>query len=313
MTLTPEAALAVFRPEGPFAVALSGGADSTALLVACAERWPGLVRAVHVHHGLQSAADLFEQHCAALCTRLEVPLTVCRVDARHRKGQSPEEAARKARYAALAQAALAAPEPVRDVVLAQHADDQIETVVLALSRGAGLPGLAAMPSAWARDGVRWHRPWLGVAGADLRAWLQARGVAWIEDPSNADPRYTRNRIRAHILPALTAVFPHFRDTAARSAAHAAQAQTLLEDLAALDLEQIGIPPQLLALRQLSPARQANVLRHWLLKSHATTPSAAQLDELLRQIAACSTRGHRVHLKVGRGHVRREGATLDWYN
>ena len=107
MTQTVDAALDAFTPALPLAVGLSGGADSTALLLGCAERWPGQVRAIHVHHGLQSAADAFERHCVDLCARLQVPLQVQRVDARHAPGQSPEDAARIARYKAFEAAAQA--------------------------------------------------------------------------------------------------------------------------------------------------------------------------------------------------------------
>ena len=315
MTLSVDAALRSFAPALPLAVGLSGGADSTALLLACAERWPGQVQAIHVHHGLQAAADDFEQHCVALCARLQVPLTVQRVDARPQPGQSPEDAARIARYEAfraVAQSgrALAA---IQSIALAQHADDQVETLLLALSRGAGVAGLAAMPAHWQRDGVDWHRPLLAVAGADLRAWLVARGQNWIEDPTNTNERYTRNRIRARLLPALEAVFPAFRDTFSRSSAHAAQANGLLLELAQQDLAGVGTPPHIAALQALSSARQANVLRHWLRSHHQTTPSAAQLAELQRQIAACRTRGQRIQIKVGSGIVQRSGAALHWYN
>ena len=315
MTQPFDAALRAFAPALPLAVGLSGGADSTALLLACATRWPGQVQAIHVHHGLQAAADLFEQHCTALCARLQVPLTVQRVDARPAPGQSPEDAARIARYMAFEAAAHAsnALVAIKSIALAQHADDQVETLLLALSRGAGVAGLAAMPQQWQRGGIVFHRPLLRVAGADVRAWLLARGEAWVQDPSNSDQRYTRNRIRAQLLPVLSAVFPAFRDTFARSAAHAAQASALLHELAQQDLATVGAPPQLAALQALSPARQANALRHWLRSHHQTTPTAAQLAELQRQIAACTTRGHRIRLKVGRGMAERVGAELHWYN
>lgn len=313
MTRSLAQALQDFQPGLPLAVAYSGGADSTALLLACAERWPGQVSAIHVHHGLQAAADGFEQHCREVCARLGVPLIVRHVDARPAPGQSPEEAARSARYEALRQGAQAAQPPLRHIALAQHADDQAETLLLALSRGAGLPGLSAMPAQWERDGIRYYRPMLEVSGADLREWLRGRGIAWIEDPTNADEQYTRNRIRARLLPAIEAAFPQFRDTFARSAAHAAQAQELLDEVAAADLGQTGEPPRLEALRTLSRARQANVLRFWLRSRHATAPSAAQLEELLDQVAACTTRGHQIRLKAGSGFVERQGPVLTWYN
>jgi len=313
MTRSLVQALQDFQPGLPLAVAYSGGADSTALLLACAERWPGQVSAIHIHHGLQAAADGFESHCREVCARLGVPLQVLRVDARHAPGQSPEEAARSARYVALRQCAEAHDPPLRHIALAQHADDQVETLLLALSRGAGLPGLSAMPAHWERDGIHYYRPLLEVSGAELRQGLRERGASWIDDPTNADEQYTRNRIRARLLPALEATFPQFRDTFARSAAHAAQAQRLLDEVAAEDLARVGAPPQILALQQLSRERQANVLRAWLRGNHATAPSTAQLQELLDQVGACTTRGHRIHLRVGSGFVERQGPVLAWYN
>ncbi|KRD54947.1 tRNA(Ile)-lysidine synthetase [Acidovorax sp. Root275] len=315
MTQSFDAAMQAFAPALPLAVGLSGGADSTALLLACARRWPGQVRAIHVHHGLQAAADGFEQHCAALCQGLGVPLWVERPDARHAPGQSPEDAARQARYKAFEAVALAskAQLAIKSIAIAQHADDQAETLLLALSRGAGVAGLAAMPARWERAGVVWHRPLLPVAAIDIRSWLRAQGQGWVEDPTNTDQRYTRNRIRAQLLPALEAAFPAFRDTFARSASNAAQAAELQGELAQQDLAQVGVPPQITALQGLSRTRQANVLRHWLRQFHHTTPAAAQLGELLDQVAVCTTRGHRIHIKVGRGFVVRAGPNIDWHS
>ena len=292
-------------------VALSGGADSSALLLAAQAQWPGRIQALHVHHGLQGAADDFAAHCSALCTHLGVPLQVSRVDARHRPGQSPEDAARQSRYRALAQAAQQ--QRLAAVLLAQHADDQVETLLLALSRGAGLPGLAAMPAQFNRHGMRFWRPLLAVPGPAIRQWLVQQGVAWVQDPSNGDERYTRNRIRSQLLPALEACFPQFRTTLARSAAHAAQAQELLQQLAEQDLAAVGVPPRLQGLQALAPERQAKVLRHWLKSCHGVAPAAAQLAELQRQLRACTTRGHRIAIKVGAGQVRRQGMVLNWYN
>ena len=315
MTVSFDVAIADFSPALPMAVGLSGGADSTALLLACARKWPGQVQAIHVHHGLQAAADGFEEHCAALCQSLNVPLWVKRLDARHTPGQSPEDAARQARYKAFEAVAIAskAQAAIKSIAIAQHADDQVETLLLALSRGAGIAGLAAMPARWERAGVVWHRPLLQVAGADIRSWLRLQGQPWVEDPTNTDQRYTRNRIRAQLLPALEAAFPAFRDTFARSASNAAQAAELMDELAQQDLLRVGAPPHITELQGLSRARQANVLRHWLRVAYATTPSAAQLGELLNQLAACTTRGHRIHIKVGRGFVVRSGPQLGWYN
>lgn len=312
-------AMARFKPGLPLGVALSGGADSTALLVACARRWPGQVHAIHVNHGLQIAAIDFEVHCQRLCAALKVPLRIRRVDARPQAGESPEDAARRARYAAIVAAALADTASgainnvaIQHMALAQHADDQVETIMLALSRGGGLPGLAAMAPSWERAGLQWYRPLLDVPGAQIRAWLQAEGIDWIEDPTNADQTLTRNRIRHHLLPGLAQVFPGFRETFARSARHAAQAQALLIDVAEGDLRELGVPPSVAGLQALSRPRQSNALRHWLKQQHQTTPSEAQMSELLSQVAACTTRGHAIAIKIGWGMVVREGDRLGFH-
>ena len=306
-------ALQALDPLPPLVVALSGGADSTAMLLACAQRWPGQVRAVHIHHGLQAAADQFVQHCETLCARWHVPLVVHHVQAQQASGESPEEAARNARYTGIENVLTQHwGGGLRNVLLAQHADDQAETVLLALSRGAGLPGLAAMPGQRTRGDIHLHRPWLALPGALVRPWLQAQGENWCEDPTNQDTRFTRNRIRAELLPVWAQLFPSFRQTLARTAQHAAQAQTLLDEVAAQDLVQVGQPPLLSAMQNLSPARQANVLRHWL-KGLGVRASQAQLQALMQQVQACTTRGHRIHIKVGEGFVHRVEDRIDWYN
>lgn len=319
MTQSLEQAMQAFEPALPLGVALSGGADSSALLAACAAKWPGQVIALHVNHGLQAAADLFEQHCQHLCAQFHVPLRTFQADAKNAPGQSPEDAARIARYKAfeaLAHAEYAQPA-IKSIAIAQHADDQIETLLLALSRGAGLAGLSAMPAQWQRGDIAFHRPLLAVASANIRFWLADNQVEFVEDPTNADPKFTRNRIRAQLLPVLQSVFPQFRDTFARSVAHAAQAQDLLNAVASEDLASVcSLPntaPRIGGLQAMPHARKANVLRFWLKSTYQVIPSAAQLHELIDQVNACTTRGHRIHIKVGQGFVRRNGKVLDWYN
>lgn len=303
----PESAVAAFTPRLPLAVAYSGGADSTALLVACARRWPGQVFALHVNHGLQQAAAGFERHCESACAKWGVPLHVERIDARAASGESPEDAARRARYEALHRLALR--HAAAMVALAQHGDDQVETMLLALSRGAGVAGLAGMRPAWEQGGIDYVRPFLALGAGPIRDWLRAQAIGWIDDPTNASEQFTRNRIRARLLPAIAGAFPSYRDTFARSARHAAQAQSLLDEIAAEDLRRTGAPPAIDALRAMSRERQANVLRHWLRSAHGQQASTAQLDELLDQLAACATRGHAIRIKVGTGFVRRDGAVL----
>jgi tRNA(Ile)-lysidine synthase len=301
------APLRALNPPLPLGVAFSGGADSSALLAAAAHLWPAAVQAIHVHHGLQAAADAFDEHCARACAAMGVPLHTRRVDAKAAAGESPEDAARRARYQALAEAAREA--GLACVLLAQHADDQAETLLLALSRGAGLPGLAGMPASFERHGMTFLRPLLPVPGSELRRIAQALPFGFIEDPTNADTRFTRNRIRHELLPALERAFPAFRETFSRSARHAAQAQRLLDEVAASDLAALGGEPDIAGLQALSAARRGNLLRYWLKTAHAQQPSAAQLDELLAQVADCTTRGHRLRLKVGTGYVLRDGPRL----
>lgn len=303
------AALAGLQLPLPLAVAYSGGADSTVLLLAAAHRWPGQVQAIHVHHGLQDAADAFAEHCRQACAILGVPLQVRRVQARHALGESPEEIARIARYQALARAARDA--GLKAVLLGQHADDQVETLLLALSRGAGLPGLAAMPPVFQREGMVFVRPLLALSAQAIRDWVAQQGIPVVEDPSNADTSFTRNRIRHVLLPALQECFPQYRETFARSSRHAAQAQELLETVAQEDLARMGGTPGITALQMLPRPRQANVLRHWLRVSHAASASAAQLEELMEQVADCTTRGHKIRIKVGEGFVERQGERLHY--
>lgn len=317
MTQSFDQAMRAFEPALPLGVAYSGGADSSALLLACARKWPGQVIAIHVNHGLQAAAADFEAHCRAACSRLGIPLHVEAVHARAAPGQSPEDAARIARYKAFDAVTLVecAGVAIKSIAIAQHADDQVETLLLALGRGAGLAGLSGMPARWQRGHVQFFRPLLQVASDALKKWLLANNEPWVSDPSNADPRYTRNHIRSALLPALQEVFPQFLDTFSRSARHAAEAESLLAEMADEDWRTVERDatgrPEIHRLQALSPARQSNVLRRWLKQIHGVIPQTSQLLELRKQVKACSTRGHRIHLKVGNGFVTRRGSTLDW--
>lgn len=333
----------VFGYRGEVVVAYSGGADSTALLLMALEAAPGKVSAVHVNHGLQAAADDFAAHCEAFCVQRGVPLTVLRVNAKAAPGQSPEDAARKARYKAISEYFLKPKEQIAGmeyargatelivnaptVLLAQHADDQVETLLLALSRGAGVDGLAGMAAQFSRQGVQWARPFLMpeyfMGYSQIRSWLSERGLSarepgssnlglgWVEDPTNQSQDFTRNRIRSQLLPALAQVFPQYRETFARSARNMAQAGELLARSAMDLVATVGMPPVIKALQTLPRAQQANYLRYWLKTQHQAMGSEAQMNELLDQIAACTTRGHKIHIKFAQGFVRREGEELSF--
>lgn len=317
--------------QTPVAVAYSGGADSSALLLTLARQHPGQVRAIHIHHGLQAAADDFAAHCTVFCAALEVPLYVVHVNAHAQTGQSPEDAARRARYTALVAKILelnsavdqqnCMQKAIKSIAIAQHADDQIETLLLALSRGAGLPGLSGMSASWQRDGVEFIRPLLGMTSLAIRSYLSDQGLTarhpgsanighgWVEDPTNTDTQFIRNRIRHDLIPALEKSFPQFRQTFSRSAAHAAEAQLLLVQVAIEDIAYTGNPPRISALQDLSPERQANLLRYWLKANHQVSPSTAQLAELQSQITHCTDRGKQLNIKVASGHVERCSDTL----
>ena len=324
---------ALVRIATPVAVAFSGGADSSALLLMLARQYPGQVHAIHIHHGLQVAADDFAAHCTAFCAAAAVPLHVVHVDARGLAGQSPEDAARRARYAALSRKVLELNMlsaqhnrlfgAIKIIAVAQHADDQIETLLLALSRGAGLPGLSGMPAKWERDGITFVRPLLEMTSLEIRSWLAAQGLAarhpgssnighgWVEDPTNIDIQFTRNRIRHELIPALEKTFPQFRQTFARSAQHTAQAQLILTQVATQDVAATGNPPRIAAMQGLSPERQANALRYWLKSTHQVSPSTAQLAELQSQIANCTDRGKQLRIKVASGTVHRRGDVIEY--
>lgn len=193
-------------PEVPLAAGVSGGADSTALLLMlhrfCRERSVPLT-AVHVNHGLRGEqSDGDERFVRDMCSRAEIPLLVYRADL---KDRTDENSARKARYGFFRQAMRES--GAQALVLAHHRDDQAETMLMHLFRGAGPEGLAGMRPDSVADGIRILRPLLGIGRQELRDALAADGIAWREDESNGDIRYTRNMIRARIMPEIERCFP----------------------------------------------------------------------------------------------------------
>jgi tRNA(Ile)-lysidine synthase len=279
-------ALRRFPPASRLIVAYSGGLDSHVLLHAASllrgADFPEL-RAIHVHHGLAPRADAWTVHCEAVCAALGVPLEVIRVDARAETGESPEAAARAARYRAL-EAALT---PGDGLLTAHHRRDQAETLLLQLLRGAGPAGLAAMPR-WQPLGAGWHgRPLLDVSRECLEAHARAHGLVWIEDESNLDIRFDRNLLRQEVMPRLRERWPALDEMLARAASHQAEALGLLGELARQDLEDLrGDPPGTLsvsALARLRPARRRNALRFWLMDKGLPLPSMARLQSVLDDV------------------------------
>ncbi|PJE43282.1 MAG: tRNA lysidine(34) synthetase TilS [Pseudomonas sp.] len=264
-------ALQPWRSASGWCVALSGGLDSTVLLhllasLAQREALPPL-SAIHIHHGLQAAADAWPAHCRELCAALSVPLQVEYVQVA--PGASLERAARDARYAAFA-ARLGAGELL---LTAQHRDDQAETLLFRLLRGAGVQGLSAMPMSRALGGGQLVRPLLNCSRDELLAYAREHKLTWVEDPSNTDERFSRNYLRRQVLPVLLSRWPQAATNMARSAAHLSESAQLLDELAQQDIAAARVSAEfawlrlpnlaLPTLRSLSEPRQRNALRYWL--------------------------------------------------
>ncbi|MBX5463114.1 MAG: tRNA lysidine(34) synthetase TilS [Steroidobacteraceae bacterium] len=280
------AALVPAFPDVSVCVAFSGGVDSVALLAALVEVRAThgrrmRLRAVHVHHGLHPNADRWSEHCAEIAARLRVPLRTVKVNVARGRGVSIEAAAREARYSALAK------ELARSEVLvtAHHEDDQFETVLLQLLRGAGVPGLAAMPEI-APFGAGWLvRPLLMQSRAQIEAWARSRGLAWVDDDTNANEQFDRNYLRQRVLPLIRARWPGAAAAAARSARHVAEAKRLLDALARADVERaaIGSALSVQRLRALDPPRRRNAVRFWIARAGHSLPDTRRLDEITQTL------------------------------
>ncbi len=273
------------QPRG-YLVALSGGLDSTVLLHLMTRLHGELkapLRAIHVHHGLQAEADDWSLHCKSLCDQLSLPLVVRRVEVESGRRQSLEAQARRARYRAIADAM----GEGEMVLLAHHGDDQAETLLLQLLRGAGVAGLAAMPLVRPWHGGWLARPLLEETRESLRGWAEKENLAWLEDPSNQDRRHARNYLRHEVMPLLRRRWPNLAATLGRSARHCGQAGGLLAELAESDLEktvtsnpwQLRLPP----LAQLTPVRRANLLRYWMAAQGVTTPPEVVLARVEKEL------------------------------
>ena len=287
-----DAALARFFAGQPgvrrVVVALSGGMDSVVLLHAlgrlhAAGTCLAALSALHVHHGLSPNADGWARFCSDLCVDINVALKIERVDVPRGSGEGLEAAARRCRHAAFAACDADA------VALAHHRDDQAETVLLNLLRGAGVAGAAGMPAARAqRNGPLLIRPLLDVAHAVLEAYAVEHGLRWIDDESNANRHFRRNFLRHDVLPALEDKFPGARQSLARAAGHFGDAAQLLDELAALDVAAVRQPSGrigLTAFNALVPARARNVLRAVWLEAGFRAPETRWVDEARRQLAA----------------------------
>jgi tRNA(Ile)-lysidine synthase len=251
------------------AVALSGGIDSVVLLHQLKGR--AGVRAVHVHHGLSPNADRWAAFCRRLCQRFGVPLSVYKVKVR-KQGEGLEAAARRARYAALSKAGADC------IALAHNLDDQAETVLMNLLRGAGTRGASGMAAVSRRGGKTLWRPLLGHSRKDILAYARKHELEWIEDESNADEALTRNFIRRRVGPLLEKKFPQWKESLGRAAGHFSRKAAKREDL----------------------------LRAYLRSKGLKAPSETKLAEMLKQLAGRGARTAIAHdgvtLRLYRGKV-----------
>ena len=278
--------------DAGIAVALSGGIDSIVLL----DVLDGLraelgfpLAAIHVNHGLSPHADAWESFCADECARRSIRCERIRVQLAPARGDSLEAVARAARYNALCTAARRL--GARTVALAHHQDDQAETVLLQVLRGASPRGIAAMPGLRAGDeDVMLWRPLLDVPRRSIVDHAKAHRLRWIEDESNADARYRRNHLRHRVLPAIEEAFDGYRSGLARAAARAAEAAQLLDDLADADARNCASEDGLSVpgLRELGTLRAQNVIRRMLAGRHVSIPDADRLAEFVRQALTAGT-------------------------
>lgn len=307
------------RPGDHLIVALSGGLDSVVLLdllIPLSSRMSFSLSAVHVNHGISANADEWSRFCENLCRSSGIPLHIARLNIRREPGLSLEAAARDARYQVFGKL------KVDYVVLAQHLDDQAETLLLQLLRGAGVKGLGAMPvvrnleAGFGRQqilrsglsipyvGPLILRPLLEVPRREIEKYARARALQWITDESNEDVSFDRNFLRHEIFPLLEKRFPSYRTTFLRTSRHLAEASTLLGELAAVDAEQCIVPGKLHIedLRKLSFPRAKNLLRYTLAQQGVILPSATKLDEILRQLLSSHT-GAKIHVVFGAAEIR----------
>ena len=281
--------------------ALSGGVDSVVLFEVLNRLQPGFgyrLSAAHVHHGLSPHAGDWAEACMARCARAGVPLQVFHVEVERLHPDGVEAAARAARHAALDTV------DCDSLAFGHHQDDQAETLLFRLLRGTGVRGAAAMRAASARENGRPGRlrPLLALRRAQIEDWARRAGLDWVEDESNVALHFTRNAIRHRLLPVAQELFPAAVPALARAAAHFAEADDLLGELAAADADAAaaasgGAVLSRRGLLALSPARQANLMRWLLQRRAALAPPRATLDEALRQLRACPI-DHPLRLAVG---------------
>jgi tRNA(Ile)-lysidine synthase len=276
-------------PDWPITIAYSGGVDSQVLLHAIAvlrdkQQISNTIIACHVNHGLSANAEKWVEFAQAQCKDLNVPLVVTSVNLAIDSSDSLEALARIARYNALANLNT---QPCL-ILTGHHSDDQAETFLLALKRGAGVKGLSAMKALSTLAQHTLVRPLLDIPRTEIVKYAHSHHLTWVEDESNSDTRFDRNFIRQRVLPELSERWPSITQTINRSAVHCLQSQELLDELAMLDLKTCSVAGQntclsVDSLKGLTIARFNNVMRYFLELNHCLMPTTKQLTEIKQQL------------------------------
>jgi tRNA(Ile)-lysidine synthase len=291
------------KPGDRLVLGLSGGLDSSVLLdILCAlqPQFGFQLAAIHVNHQISPNAPAWAAFCRALCAQRQISCEVMAVDLHNKRGLGLEAAAREARYEIFSGQQAAA------VVLAHHMDDQAETALLQLLRGAGVKGMSAMPlSRGVASGLTILRPLLEISRRELETYAKAKDLTWVEDESNQDVYYGRNFLRHEVMPLIATRFPAYRETFSRSARHFAEAAKLLDDLARVDATNAIASGRLnvATLQQLDEARAKNLLRYYFSLQGVPAPSAERLDEVLRQLTSAAQDAS-IRLRLGKLEIRR---------
>jgi tRNA(Ile)-lysidine synthase len=293
-------------PRPRVAVAFSGGIDSTVLahLLVKQRRRLGSLRLIHVDHGLQAASGEWSRHCADQARAWRLPFVALKANIARRAGESPESAARDARYERL----LDALEPGEVLVTAQHRDDQVETLLLQLFRGAGVTGLSGMPAIASFGPAPIARPLLEVSRSEIESVARMACLKWIEDPSNTDTRFSRNFLRQRLMPLIRDHWPGAEKAIARSAAHMATAAALLNERAAQDLAALadGAGVSVSGLRALPMGRRRNALRAFIARHGVEMPEASRLREMSGPLLAARADAQPEVAWAGARMVRQSG-------
>jgi tRNA(Ile)-lysidine synthase len=313
MTMIESALLSAITkyPNTPLVIAYSGGVDSQVLLHALAKlkqtkKFPNRMTVCHVNHGLSENASRWQNFAEQAGQKLNLPFVACQVNVQKQPQQSLEALAREARYQAL--------QSIYNekslIITGHHRDDQAETFLLTLKRGAGLKGLSAMAAETMQGKDILIRPLLDISRAEIVDYANDNELNWVEDESNSDTRFDRNFIRQQIMPLLSERWPSIAQTITRSSSHCLEGQLLLNELAEQDLTRCQLSELCLSvskLSKLSVARFNNLIRYFLAQHNYLMPSMEQLAQVYQQLFANEDKNPAV--KVANNYLRRYKNTL----